>query len=399
MWALTCGCDDADDVRAPDAGPFDALTADDGLNDTASTAGDAATCVTSAVDAETPAVQAAPALPPRVPFGLAARPQITTCLPLPKPTGADSDAFPQTLLATGCFRPDNLREAVADAIPYDVNAPLWSDAAAKRRWMVLPAGAKIKVGADGDFEFPNGTMLMKSFELDGAMLETRFLVRHSDGEWAGYTYVWDEAGGNSASLLGEASASRSVGFETWLFPSRASCLSCHTAAAGRSLGLELGQLNGDFVYEGQQRANQLATLDHIGLFEQPLGTPETLPRYANPALTHDTLEQRARAYLHSNCGHCHRPNGLQSDGELPTIDLRYQTPLLQTDLINQPPVRGAFGIPGVMLVKPGFAAQSMLVTRMKTTVANVRMPAIGSTVVDQQGVALVSAWIETLTCR
>ncbi len=161
----------------------------------------------------------------------------------------------------------------------------------------------------------------------------------------------------------------------------------------------MGQLNGDFVYPGQRRANQLATLDHLGLFERPLGNPETLARYANPLLAGGTLDQRARAYLHSNCSHCHRPNGLQSDGELPTIDLRYQVPLLQAGLINQPPVRGEFGIPGVLLVKPGSAAQSMLVVRMKTTVANVRMPAIGSPVVDGQGVALLSAWIDALnTC-
>ena len=55
-----------------------------------------------------------------------------------------------------------------------------------------------------------------------------------------------------------------------MLPSSAQCLQCHTASAGRTLGLETGQLNRMFTYPGSRTADQLATLDHIGLFSAPL---------------------------------------------------------------------------------------------------------------------------------
>ena len=42
------------------------------------------------------------------------------------------------------------------------------------------------------------------------------------------------------------------------------------------LGLEVQQLNGYFVYD-LGRANQIATLDHLGLFDASPGDPATLP--------------------------------------------------------------------------------------------------------------------------
>ena len=36
----------------------------------------------------------------------------------------------------------------------------------------------ITVGADGDWDFPNGTVLMKNFRLDNRLVETRLFMRH-----------------------------------------------------------------------------------------------------------------------------------------------------------------------------------------------------------------------------
>ncbi len=332
---------------------------------------------------------------PSVLFGIDTRPAQTTCRPLPRPTGKSGDPMPTTLLATGCFTAADLRIPVAGVIPFDVNAPLWSDGAEKHRFMVVPDGGKIRVGADGDFEFPIGTMLLKTFELEGKMLETRFLVHHADGDWAGYTYVWDESGANAATLLGGDPARRFIGDLQWIFPGREACLSCHTKAAGRSLGPEIGQLNGDFTYPGNRRANQLRTLEHLGLFEKPLGDVGKLAVMPVPGLAATgTLEQRARAYLHSNCSHCHRPEGLFGMGHLPTFDLRYVVPLLQTGIFYRQPVRGGLGIPGAYLLSPGSSEQSVIAARMGTTVPNWRMPAIGTSELDPLGIKVVNAWID-----
>src|SRR5690606_21320147 len=155
--------------------------------------------------------------------------------------------------------------------------------------------------------------------------ETRLLMRHPDGEWAGYSYEWD-ADGTDASLV-EGGKTASIGEREWLFPSGAQCLGCHTAAAGVSLGLETAQLNHELSYPATGRtANQLATLDAIALFDAPLGDPEVLPAFAELGDDGESLEDRARAYLHVNCAHCHRPGAPAPSG----LDLRHATLLDQT---------------------------------------------------------------------
>src|SRR5258706_11835722 len=107
---------------------------------------------------------------------------------------------------------------------------------------------------------------------------------------------------------------------SWTYPSPSQCLRCHTAAAGRSLGLETAQLERAFDY-GTGAADQLGTLEHIGLFDAPL-PPAPRPRLPDPDGPAPTAD-RARAVLHANCSFCHRPNGL---GRGPA-DLRYANSL------------------------------------------------------------------------
>jgi hypothetical protein len=167
--------------------------------------------------------------------------------------------------------------------------------------MALPEGKTIRLTAAGGFDFPNGTVLLKSFALGEMMLETRFLIRHGDGNWGAYTYKWDDAG-QDADLVGDGSDSRFLGDNEWTFPSRANCATCHTAAAGHSLGPNARQFNSLFDYPSGKRANQLETLQHIGLFEAPLGQLTKLPALPTPeSSVGATLEQRARSYLHVNC--------------------------------------------------------------------------------------------------
>ena len=75
------------------------------------------------------------------------------------------------------------------------------------------------------------------------------------------------------------------------------------------LGPSTRQMNKEHDYGGRS-ANQLRTLDHLGLFTKPLPKdPESLPRLADPRDPSADLDQRARAYLHANCVHCHRHKG------------------------------------------------------------------------------------------
>ncbi len=299
--------------------------------------------------------------------------------------------FPRKLSETGCVDLANPRQAAPGLIPYDVNAPLWSDGAEKERYLGLPDGERIRVGEDGDWELPIGTVLMKTFLLSGKRVETRLFMRHADGGWGGYSYEWDEAQ-TDATLL-PANKSRQEGSQTWYFPSRAECLRCHTGAAGHSLGLETGQLNRELLYRSTKRISpQLATFEHIGLFEAPLaGLPETLARYPAPT-GGEALEPRARAYLHANCASCHRPNGTGRG----SADLRFSTPLAQAGLCDAVPEEGDLGVPEARLVAPGAPERSVLLLRMRALDAH-RMPPLASRLADAAGISVVDTWISSLT--
>ena len=113
--------------------------------------------------------------------------------------------------------------------------------------------------------------------------------------WKGYVYLWNEEqtdaelldseGLDRAFTIREADGGASE--QTWRFPSRAECTLCHTTAAKYILGINTLQMNKDHDYGGVV-ANQLRTLDHLGVFTQPLpAPPEKLARlvdYGNPDL-------------------------------------------------------------------------------------------------------------------
>jgi uncharacterized repeat protein (TIGR03806 family) len=303
------------------------------------------------------------------------------------PAGAETPSdFPTKLSATGCVDPANPKLPAAGLIPYGPVAPFWSDGAEKERYFALPEGGKIRVGQNGDLEFPNNTVLVKTFYLGGKRIETRLFIRHADGEWAGYSYEWNDA--QSDAILLEGSKNKVIGSQTWSYPSRTQCLQCHTAAAGYSLGLEIAQLNSSFTYRAQGRiADQLKTLEHIGVFEAPLGDRAMLPKLASPTDVAAPIQDRARAYLHTNCANCHRPQG----GARGNLDLRFSAPLADSKVCDKATL-GELGVQDARIVSPGKPGQSIMPLRMKSTDVN-RMPNLSSNVVDQDGVKLIEQWI------
>lgn len=303
-----------------------------------------------------------------------------------------TDVVPDDLAATGCVMPSNPRLPSGGAIPFSVNAPFWSDGAAKTRHLAVPDGATIQVGADADWQFPPGTVLMKTMELGGQPVETRLLMRHPDGAWAGYTYEWDATASKATRVRG--GKTKFINGQDWIYPSEGQCQQCHTAAAGISLSPESGQLNGNQLYPVTGRlANQLETLDHIGLLTPAGIDPASAPRLPPPADPAEALEPRARAYLHANCSNCHRPNG-------PTgvdMDLRYtQSPgLASTNTCDVAPQAGDLGIADARLIAPGSPSRSILLQRMLRRDAH-GMPPTGSNLADPAGALLISTWIREL---
>ncbi len=222
--------------------------------------------------------------------------------------------IPADLSATGCVNPANPSQPASGVVPYAPNAPFWSDGAAKSRFLALPDGQRISVNGEGDFDFPNGSVLVKNFRIGDQLVETRLFMRHNNGDWAGYTYEWNAQGTDARRVVG--GQDRAGCWPDLAVPSEAQCLICHTAAAGRTLGLEIAQLNGQFGYSATGRtANQLSTLDAIGMLAAPLSQPVAqLPALPDPSGSSGTLATRARAWLHTNCGEL-SPSGRWHAGE------------------------------------------------------------------------------------
>ncbi len=300
---------------------------------------------------------------------------------------------PAKLSQTGCMLASNTQQPATGLIPYALNAPFWSDGAAKQRWFALPNASNLTTNTNipGHWNWPQGSVLIKEFRLGNRLIETRLLKHHNDDTWAGYSYAWNADQTDADYVAGGAKRAVDAGngsSQDWIFPSGSDCMFCHNAQAGYVLGPEAAQLDTDITYPATgRRDNQLQALTNIGVM--PVTAVPT-PLVA-PTNTSQPLNQRARAYLHSNCAQCHRPNG-------PTdvnMDLRITTALKDTNLCTaaQNPVPG---LTGLMRLQPGNATGSMLWQRMQRRDAQ-GMPPLGSTLADQAGVQLVGAWINQLT--
>jgi hypothetical protein len=77
------------------------------------------------------------------------------------------------------------------------------------------------------------------------------------------------------------------------------------------------------------------------------------------------------------------------------MDLRATTALSAMNTCDAPPQAGNLGIANARLIAPGDAARSVIVARMNRRDLN-GMPPVGSNVIDSSGVALLTAWINSL---
>jgi uncharacterized repeat protein (TIGR03806 family) len=314
---------------------------------------------------------------------------------------APDPPFPALLSETGLFADLETLDPAAGLIEYDVNSPLWSDGARKRRWVALPGLQTIDFAPTGAWTFPVGTVLVKHFEIDTApasvlRLETRVLIHHAGG-WQGYTYRWREDG-TDADLLADAATgdftvSDGAGGEvdrTWYFPSRTDCLRCHTEAAGWVLGVRTGQLNRIFDYPAMED-NQLRAWNHIGLFGGNIGDAGGHAALADPLDAMASVEERARSYLDANCAMCHLPGG-PVPGDL---DLRAETSLAGMHAVGVTPSGGDLGIPGARRILAGDKESSVLWERLRRLDVT-RMPPLASLEVDADAVDLIGEWIDGL---
>jgi uncharacterized repeat protein (TIGR03806 family) len=323
------------------------------------------------------------------------------------PSRADGK-MPPLLSQTGAFSDVRHLTPSKELIPYDLIVPFWSDGASKTRWIAVP-NAQVKFSATGQWIFPAGTVFVKHFDLPTdpsqpsakRRLETRLLVRDSTGGVYGVTYKWRADESDADLLPGSLSedipiktATGESSRQTWYYPSRKDCLTCHTAGAGGVLGVKTRQMNRDFAYPSGVTDNELRAWNRIGLFEPAMQATD-LPPFPTLAASGDgsrSLEDRARSYLDANCSHCHHPGGTVA-----YFDARYTTPLAQQGLIDGPVLLDQ-GIDRPRIISPHDIWRSVAFMRMNTD-GDIRMPPLARETIDQKGVALLGQWIASLPGR
>lgn len=295
-----------------------------------------------------------------------------------------------------------------NVMEYEVNTPLFSDYSFKQRLIRLPDG-KPAVYEDNDvLQFPEGTIIAKTFFYPFDMrnsakgrrlVETRILIRESEG-WVGLPYVWNEE--QTDAVLSITGASVDV---TWvhtdgtqranshLVPNLNDCKRCHFNERMAPIGTTARNLNRAFHDEHGER-NQLEHWVQSGILVNAPNS-DMVPKLAvwdDPQS--GPLNDRARAWLEVNCAHCHNPKGpARNSGLHLSIHVTdpYQLGVFKTPVAAG---KGTGGRPyGIV---PGKPEDSILLYRLETTHVGSMMPEFGRSLVHEESVALIRDWIAAM---
>jgi hypothetical protein len=312
---------------------------------------------------------------------------------------------PSTLDCTGLYA-DLATKTLAPGVQFYLPAvPLWSDAAGKMRWILLPAGTPIDASNPSEWTFPVGTKIWKEFSRDGHRVETRLFQKVAGGSppiWVHAAYAWN-ADESAAVTSGGGDIALPWDGGTYHIPTFSECEQCHNGRTDHVLGFEQVSL-------GQAGAQglTLAELARLGLISPvPAQTQLTLGDDGTGAAA------PALAWLHVNCGvTCHNANPNATAYGL-GMRLRLDPALLDGQAVTASAFDSLKTTIGVGAVSPGWVApvhwtriapgdptHSLLVQLISNRGTNNpvggQMPPIASTIVDSTDVAKVVDWVSLL---
>ena len=265
----------------------------------------------------------------------------------------------------------------------ELSSVLFTDYAHKQRLVNLPSGTEMKKLEDGSLDFPNGTILTKTFfyynderdkSLGKHIIETRLEIKEND-IWNVATYIWNnhqtdatlETKGleTKISWISENGTTRSTNYQV---PSENQCMTCHQSNSKMTpLGPTLRNLNLT-VNRNNSNLNQIDYLQSVGILNEfDVSQIDEIVDYKN---TEASLTERSRAYLDMNCAHCHNPKGWDESTQR-RFDFRYETPLEQTGFLRKK-------------------------EKVVNTMMRGKMPFIGTTMLDEEGIELINEFTGSL---
>jgi parallel beta-helix repeat protein len=303
-------------------------------------------------------------------------------------------------------------------------------------------------------DFPIGTVLTKTFAFrDGAseeVVETRLLIHRAgkggSSHWEGLAYIWDKDGSGNRTdahlAIGGGTVAVHWNFEDpdpdvtatyvgstdrYSVPQANQCGSCHQRddvdPGDAPIGPKVRNLNRPMSY-GAGTVNQLQhwidagrisgapalTVDAGGIatnvqrnprFNVP-GDAWMLPvtdafeqnRYSLMSSGEIDTERRARAWLESNCAHCHNQNGnAQSTGVFFDV---FRKVNINFGVCKTPTTAGSSSGGHDFDILPGSAPDSILSYRIRSNEPGSQMPPIARSVVHGEGSDIVDEWISTV---
>ena len=337
---------------------------------------------------------------------------------------------------------------------YDLTTPLFSDYAKKYRFVFLPPGEKAQwrqgnaQQPNQTLDFPVGTVIAKTFSfVDGAnenIVETRLLIHRQDDDgnsfWEGMAYRWetDEQGNRTDAYLSLAGDVTPVSWnfvdddtgetvsgstDSYVVPHPNQCGTCHLnddrPAGDAPIGPKVRLMNRAMTYDGVTK-NQLQHWIDLALLD---GAPNDLqvnadaiaeaawrlPNFKIPGefikLPSNSKGQqpgepgydkeiRARAWLETNCAHCHNRKGLAGSTGVyldvfRRVDLNYG--------ICKTPNTGGSGSGGrSVAIMPSNADDSIVSFRIGSNDAGERMPPLARSVTHSEAVELINDWIDNV---
>jgi uncharacterized repeat protein (TIGR03806 family) len=303
---------------------------------------------------------------------------------IPEFTFAETSKFQGKLSAYAVYVDDPVKLVPSnDYTLLELSSQLFTDHAHKQRLVKLPEGEQIKKQNDGSLDFPEGTVLVKTFfyynderdtSLGKRLIESRLLIKENNA-WNIATYIWNNDQTDAELAINGSDLDLSWTDKTgsnlstrYHIPSQNECMTCHQSNSVLSpIGPTLRNLNRTVNRFGKD-VNQISYLQSLDILDRfHLDSIPQIVDYKNV----DELESlRARAYLDMNCAHCHNPSGWDATKQR-RFDFRYEIPLEQTGLLTK----------GEKVLR---------------TMVNGKMPFIGTTMPDHKGIELVKAYINSL---
>lgn len=293
-------------------------------------------------------------------------------------------SFEKKLSAYGIFEgtPSNLMPSEGFEL-LELSSSLFTDYSHKQRLVKVPEGTSITKLSDGSLDFPDGTILTKTFfyynneqdtSLGKRIIETRLEIQ-KNGMWNIATYLWNESQSDAILELNGADTEVLWTNENGIIrstlyhvPTQNECMTCHQSNAQIApIGPSLLNLNRDVNRNGSV-VNQIFHLQSLNILND--FTLNQLPKMVDYTDINATLSDRGRAYLAMNCAHCHNPEAWDISAEQ-DFDFRHEISIEQT---------------GIQLEKD----------KISRNITNGEMPFIGTTMLDEEGVALLIEYLENL---